>query len=37
MPVPFRDADEIEELGAVAYLKVVAVEGSEYIEGHYSW
>ena len=26
MPIPFRDADEIEELGAVAYLKVAAIE-----------
>ncbi len=26
MPIPFRDADEIEELGSVAYLKIDAIE-----------
>lgn len=33
MPIPFRDADEIEELGAVAYLKVVTVENKGTYRG----
>ena len=36
MPIPFRDADEVDELGAAGYVKITTSADGRVFWGHCS-